>query len=307
MENNMASFENRKPRPTLGRIISRPADTDIPEERSAAGTLRYAFIGLSSGAGATTLCFAYAEYLAQIERAKHGQRHGQKNLDSAHARTVTVLEVNDSDMCRGGWAFDRIGCDRRFAGREFDSCYAIAAAGRSIRGIRNLDSGINWLLRIPDEAPVIIDQQDYLRMIAGAPGDIVLCDISGTFGSRLFGDGPLGRGARADFFRRLLIDFDKVFVIIDPLPSAMMADTDSLELFKELEVSGTDVTYVINKMNAGVNKREQRAFLRLRKAIEIPYLAPVPVYTAEYNCCTVYAMPKLSVQLKSPFEQMNYI
>jgi hypothetical protein len=303
MENYLETNKSRKSRPSVGRIITRPESDyeDLP--RAASGALRYSFIGLSAGAGTTSLAFSFAEYLVQTTRV----RANIKKAGTAKQNRITVLEIGDNDAERRGFDYDRIGCDRRFAGRDFASCYGLTAAGRSIRGVKNLDSGINWLLRVPDEAPAALDAQDYMRMIVGAPGDVILCDISGTFGDRLFGAGPLGSASRTEFLRRILIDSDKVFVVIDPLPSAMMADPSSLELFKELETSGTNVTYIINKMNPGVNKRELRAFLRLRNATYIPHLGPVPVYTAEYNCCTFFALPAATAHLKSPFEQMNTI
>jgi hypothetical protein len=302
---NLIAEENRNTgrniRPSVGRILTRPEDFESSHEPQTAGALRYSFIGLSSGVGTTSLTFAFAEHLIQTERAACKQKKGS----ARRPRSVTVLEVGDAEAERRGYNYDRIGCDRRFAGRDFASCYALTAAGRSIRGVSNLDSGINWLLRIPDEPQVTLDAQDYMRMIAGTPGDIVLCDFSGSFGSRLFGGGTLGRGARAEFLHRILIDSDKVFVVIDPLPSAMMADPESLELFKTLEASGTSVTYIVNKMNPGINRRELKAFLRLRRPIEIPHFDPAAVYTAEYNCCTLYAMPKVSAQIKPSFEQMT--
>jgi hypothetical protein len=58
-------------------------------------------------------------------------------------------------------------------------------------------------------------------------------------------------------------------------------------------------------MNPGVDVRELRSFIKVRNAVEIPFFAPEHIYAAEYNCCTLYAMPKLTAQLEAAFERMS--
>jgi CO dehydrogenase nickel-insertion accessory protein CooC1 len=127
--------------------------------------------------------------------------------------------------------------------------------------------------------------------VGGASGDILLCDVCGGFGEGLL--------------RRILCDTDRIIAVIDPLPSAMMANPARLELLMELENAGLDLRYVLNKMNRGVNRRELRAFYRMRLAAEIPFFDPAQIYLAEYNCCTLHAMPKLNAELARHFAALR--
>jgi hypothetical protein len=221
------------------------------------------------------LSFAFADWLA---------RRG----------SVAVVEVSDDDPRAGGSDFDRVGIDVRFAGREYVSVYARLARGASVRGVSNMDGGVNWLLRAPGESCVGLGISDYIRLSSGATGDTVIVDVKGGFG---------GAG-RIAMLQKLISDCDRVFAVVDPLPSALMADPEKLELFKSLESGGADVLYVINKMNPGVDVREMRSFIRVRNAVEAPFLPPEGIYASEYNCCTVYSMPKLAPLLEEVFVRM---
>jgi hypothetical protein len=255
------------------------ADVSVEARRAV---VRYAFVGLSSRAGATTLAFAFADWLAR----------GGAGRD---AESVTVVEISEDCQQACGSDYDRIGIDMRFAGREYVSPYVRVAAGGSVRGVRNMDGGINWLLRTPGEACGDLDIADYVRLSSGVSGDAVIVDVKGGFGG----------AARISALSKLISDCDRIFAIIDPLPSALMADVEKLELFKSLESGGADVMYVINKMNPGVDVREMRSFIRVRNAVEIPFLAPEGLYASEYNCCTVYSMPKLAPLLDRAFGAMT--
>jgi MinD superfamily P-loop ATPase len=183
----------------------------------------------------------------------------------------------------------------RFAGRDYISPYSRIAGGGSVRGIDNIDGGVNWLLRAPGESCAGLGIADYIRLSSGAEGDTVIVDVKGGF----------GREHRIHALQKLINDCDRIFVVVDPSPSALMADVEKLGLFKSLEIGGADVVYVVNKMNAGVDVREMRSFIKVRKVVNVPFLAPEEVYASEYNCCTVYSMPKLAPLLSPSFEEMS--
>jgi len=273
-----------KSRHLVGRSLARPfpaTDFEDKTDEAPARRLRIVFIGLSAGAGVSTLASSFAEHLVKEDRRKPS-KEGR--------RLITVLELSDDIKTARGSDYDRIGCDRRFAGRNFSSCHSIAASGRSVRNLINMDSGVNWLLRRPGETSEKLKSEDWLRLIGGVAGDVLICNIDGEF--------PC---ANEKLTRRILCDADSVIAVVDPLPSSMMAEPGRLELIKEAESSGIDVRYVINKMNPGVNKRELRSFLRIKNYSMIPYFDPAQIYTAEYNCCTLYAMPKLRETLRIEF------
>ncbi|MDR1291857.1 MAG: hypothetical protein LBJ91_00455 [Clostridiales Family XIII bacterium] len=299
----------------ISRKLSRRTNT--AETRVSRAVVKYAFVGLSARAGATTLSFAFADWLARsVARGKTKSDAGPGSAGRAgrDARgvnddfdcgaesggayrapgSVAVVEISDDYPQLGGSDYDRIGVDVRFAGREYVSAYACLARGASVRGVSNIDGGINWLLRSPGEPCGELGVTDYIRLASGATGDTVIVDVKGGFG---------GAG-RIPMLQKLISDCDRVFAVVDPLPSALMADAEKLELFKSLESGGTDILYVINKMNPGVDVREMRSFIRVRNVVELPFLPAEGIYASEYNCCTVYSMPKIAPLLEAAFTRM---
>ncbi|MDR1495677.1 MAG: hypothetical protein LBS67_01990 [Clostridiales Family XIII bacterium] len=311
-------------RPNVGRKLPRRTGGEEPQARQS--IVKYAFVGLSARAGATTLAFAFADWAARQSargkgtpalslslpakkpkkrnaagsgRALPAEEPGRSGLAEPSAKLqngggVAVVGIDDDELRLGGSDYDRVGIDMRFSGREYLSPYARLAAGASVRGIHNVDGGVNWLLRAPGESCAGFTATDYVRLSSGATEDTVIIDVKGGFG----GD------RRISELPKLLNDCDRVFAVVDPLPSALMADTEKLELFKSLELGGADILYVINRMNPGVDVREMRSFIKVRRAVEIPFFPPEHIYAAEYNCCTLYAMPKATSLLTTAFEQM---
>jgi hypothetical protein len=254
-----------------------PRRTGGEEPRIRKPVTKYAFVGLSSRAGATTLAFAFADWCAR-----------------SSSKSVAVVGICDDELRLCGNDFDKIGIDRRFAGRTYISCYDRIAHGGSARAIDNMDGGVNWMLRVPGEKFEGFDDTDYVRLSSCASEDVVILDICGAF----------GKERRVSALQKLLRDCDRIFAIIDPLPSALMADPEKLEMFKTMESIGAEVRYIINKMNPGVDVRELRTFLKVRNTTEVPYLDPTGIYAAEYNCCTAYAMPKLTPALDTAFTRI---
>jgi hypothetical protein len=273
-------------RHVIVRKLPRRVAPKTPPVRKAG--LKYAFAGLSAGAGATTLAFAFADRLAR-----------------AGGRSVSVVEISGEGFRARGSDYDKVGIDRRFAGREYVSCYDLLAHGGTARAVDNTDGGVNWMLRVPGESFAGFDTADYVRLSSGAPGDVVILDICGSFGvAESDADRPGAGEARTAVIARILRDCDRVFAVVDPLPSALMADRERLEMFKSMQSVGADIVFVVNKMNRGVDIAELRAFLKVRSTVDIPYLDPAGIYAAEYNCCTAYAMPQLMPTLEQAFAAM---
>jgi hypothetical protein len=313
-------------RPQLDRRLSRRQSAVAASEHC--DKIKYAFIGLSGRAGTTTLAFAFAEYLAGMHFAEQSaipernapdeqgtrrcaqadapQREGRsatgglfKKRRSRDVCTAAVVEINDNNKPSCGFDFDRVGMDKRFMNREYASFYRLLARGKSVRSGANFDGGINWVLRVPGEAFERFDVVDFIRLIDNASGDVVICDINGSFGASLERDAD-----RIAELRKILNDMDRVCVVIDPAPSAMMADPEKLEMLKDYESSGGDIVYIMNKQNPGVNRRETKKFLKVRDIAEVPYFSPADIYAAEYNCQTVFSVPNISKSLIGLFKKL---
>jgi hypothetical protein len=260
---NMKSAEDS----SFGRRLTRggrEAFLSCPPEIRKIG-----FVGLSAGAGATTLALAAAECLAAGNREAGGRAAG---AGGGQAVPVVCLEIAEGpdEGSSAGLPYDKIGIDRHFAGRDYLSFYRLAAEGKPLAGRFNLSGGVNWALRMPVDVRHEIGAAALLRLIDNIGGAPVRCDISSA----------LSQAALAD----VLADMHRIVCVVDPLPSKLLAGGRVMEQVRSAEHAGIPVVYVLNKMNPGVNLREVKRFVSLNEPVEIPAVKPQAVYAAEYAC-----------------------
>lgn len=235
------------------------------EKCTALAKLKVGMIGISSGSGVSFLAGCLVRYLANTR--KH---------------SPAVVELGRGSL------FDSFGMDKRFAGRSWFRFYQALTDNRSIRRMHNMDEGINWILRSPGEEKISLSFEQKLRLTGHAVGNVILCDFSGA-------EDP-------DF--QLLRSMDQIIAVIDPMPSKMLAGYQILCALKALEAEGNDITYVISKMNKGVNRRQMLDFLRLRNPVFLPLVDQESIYTAEYNCKIPYTMGTVKNVLRTPMEEI---
>ena len=247
----------------MERILSREAA--ITEKYEGLEKLKIGVIGISESAGASFLTGCLARYLANTRK---------------HSPAVVELEK--------GTLYDSYGMDKRFAGRSYFHFYRGLSENQSIRGKRNMDEGINWILKSPEEENIELTFEQKLRLISHAKGDIILCDLSGN--------------AVHDY--ELLQSMDQIIAVIDPLPSKMLRGYDSLYRIKTFESDRGNIIYVINKLNHGVNRRQMLDFLKIKKPVLLPHINTETIYTAEYNCKIPYSMSEVKSVLHSPMEEI---
>lgn len=224
---------------------------------------RIGFVGLSPGAGTTTLALAAVDCLAAAAKSK-------KPLSQRSVPAFIEISAGTGECISGGLIYDKIGMDRHFAGREFISFYRLAAEGKPVAGRANYSGGVNWALRMPGDADYPIGAAALLRLIDNIEGSPLICDISAA----------LSRETLAD----VLSDMHRIVCVVDPLPSKLLAGGKVIEQVRSAEHSGIPVVFVLNKMNAGVNLREVRNFINLRDPIAAPAVDIRAVYAAEYAC-----------------------
>lgn len=223
--------------------------------------LKIGIVNISEGAGAGFFTGCLACYLANTMK---------------HRPAVAELE--------GGGLFDRFGMDKRFAGRSWFRFYQAMEEKHAVRRMKNLDEGINWILRGPGEEAIRLTFEQKVRLSEQAVGDIVLCDLSG----------------REETDYEIISVMDQIIVLIDPLPSAMMKGYQKLCKIRAMEESGKEHIYVINKMNRGVNKHQMLDFLDLSQAVFLPHIDAESIYTAEYNCKVPYSLREVKKAMQEP-------
>lgn len=243
----------------MGRILSREAA--VAEKFSAMEKLKIGIVGISGNAGASFVTGCLARYLANTK--KH---------------TPAVIELGKGSL------YDTYGMDKRFAGRPYFHFYKALEENKSVRGIQNMDEGINWILRSPEEEKINLTFEQKLRLASHAKGNVILCDL---------------QGEREEDYQ-LLQSMDQIIAVIDPLPSKMLEGYGRLCTLKAYEANHGEIIYVINKFNKGVNKRQMLDFLNLKNPVFIPLVNVENIYTAEYNCKIPYTMSEVKSVLQSP-------
>lgn len=230
-----------------------------------------AIIGISSGAGVSFITMCMARVLANTKTWK-----------------PAVVELGFGSI------YDSMGMDKRFSSREFFPFFQTLSQGKPIKGKKNMDEGINWMIKCPEEYHVNLDAYDKLKLINHAKGNIILCDFSSCILDSESQNSTL----------RLLQDMDSIFVVIDPMPSKMLKGYRILQELKRLEAEGRPVVYLINRFNTGVNKREMLSFLKVKKPMLIPIVSLEELYQAEYNCKNPYSNVEIKKQIEKPLNEI---
>ena len=231
--------------------------------------IRIGFIGMCAGAGATTVAFTAAEYL---------RAHLKKT-----GALVTFLELDPKTEVPAGRAYDKIGIDRRFAGREFVSAFKVASEGKPLKNLLNIDGGINWALRSPNAPEPALTAPTIFRLLNNIRGDVVICDIPGY---SFFG-GTCNR----DILMAILADLDMIICIFDPLPSRLLASVPTAEVCRAASSAGVKTQWVFNKFNPGVDLREAVRFTGIRDYLPFPAIPAEMIYKAEYACRSLASIP----------------
>jgi len=252
----------------------------------ASGRVKIGFVGVAAGVGVTTLCFAAAEYLAAILAGMRSDRR------------PAMLELDLRKEAPSGRPYDKIGIDRRFAGRDFISHYRLAAESRPLNGARNPDGGVYWALRAPCDPAPLPDATILHRLLNNAAGDIVLCDIPAP-GIMSAVEPYKSR----DALMALLSDLDHMICVFDLLPSRLLASVPAAEVCRAAAAAGVPVTYVFNKLNDGVILREAVRFTGIKDYIPFPAVPAETVYSAEYACRSLASDPDIKASLARLFSE----
>lgn len=267
----------KRKRGTVNRYVSR--ERDAQEKLTVKYQVKVGVIGMTSGAGASLIAMCLA-----------------KQISEKTGVLVAVAEIGNTDESLGGWNYDAIGVDKRFSERPYVSAHAVAGNGRMRHEQLNMDEGINWVLRDPNESQQPLDLQQLTSLIHNVAGDVVICDFS----SSLSFDGSNEKKARAEGVTRLLGEMDHIIMVIDPLPSKLIGGFERLAAVKEVESKFGNVIYVLNKNNDGVNEHELNRYLKVRGIIKVPLIAAKPLYQAEYNCKCPYQIQEVKREIEKP-------
>lgn len=195
---------------------------------------------------------------------------------------VSIIELGTS------YFYEAYGIEKRFIQREFIRFYDALLCKKNIKGLRNIEDNVNWILHCPlDRTDRELCIADFLRLIHHAEGTLLFFDCSSVC---------------EKFLWDILPEMDAVVAIIDPLPSKLIPGG---ALIQRLRFVFPKTIFVVNKMNQGVHKGELKRFLKGIDVCSIPLLHAQWLYKAEYNCLLPYAIPNIQTEISQPLKILS--
>ncbi len=228
---------------------NRPEGADVQE------TVRMAVIGVAQGSGVS--------FVAGLLAAWVGQAFSDES--------VALVELGTP------YFYEAYGIEKRFLYRDFYPFHRLVAERKNIRGLANMEQGINWILRCPGDAPPggvheALSPGDSLRLVHNATGTVRLFDCSGMNPALMWD---------------ILPDMDAVVCVLDPLPTRLCPYIAGIE---RIRIEAPRPVFVANNMNRGVHRGELRRFFRGTDWLELPHVATEDLYRAQYNCVLPYSI-----------------
>lgn len=183
-------------------------------------------------------------------------------------KSVTFCQCAQPARCRGLF-YDTVAMEQRFQHRTFTDFYALICGEEKLNGKKNTDHGINWILPTPEDYDhgLVLDPAQRSRLVLSARDEVVVFDFEA--------DGD---------WDGFLQDMDSLVVVVDPLPSALIHGKDRFAELKKIELSGTPVTWMVNRYNGGVHRRQVTGYLKTRDLFWLEQMDTAQIYADEFAC-----------------------
>ena len=229
-----------------------------------------------------------ARQTMEIQRAREITELGEIRERSYNGAAVMRDSLNVAPLMRDSLIYESIGAEKRFSNREFAPFYTLVKKRKYIRGIKNMDAGVNWALMTSYESKTgyALTALEEARLINNIYGDVIICDM----GSEI-------KISRLD-------EMDKIICVVDPMPSRLIGSRTVYQKLKEEEHKGKEIIWIINKANGGINKKCFREYIKIKKPITIPLIRPEYFYTAEYNCRIPFEQREIKNKVRTQFEEI---
>ena len=156
--------------------------------------------------------------------------------------------------------YTALNIEKRFAEGDFVFYEDALERRQSLLTVKNSFRGLNLMLRRPD-APGPAPSICACKM----PGSQVVFDLSGL---------------SEDALDEVLPEMDRIFIVLDPLPSRLLPAEQRL---RRLIMKYPQARIAANRMNKGVPSSELKRFIG-GSFISLPFADPALIYKAEYGC-----------------------
>lgn len=165
---------------------------------------------------------------------------------------------------------------KEFKGREFIDFYHMAKGINPIAGRHNylmIDQGSVDLRIISPEnkkSEETLEREEMLRLLASARGDVCIFDVEGS-----------------DDYLFAAMDVDVLMVVLDPTPSVIQGQRERIakleNVSRTLRNQGSQVIWVVNGDNLGVNRRHLKAMIKERNLVYFPQIPRELIDGSEYG------------------------
>lgn len=185
--------------------------------------------------------------------------------------------------------YDSVSMDRRFANREFTDVYSCIDREETVKKQGNIEEGISWSLITPKDCEdgISLDSKKRGRLIQSARGQICVFDVEAC------GD-----------WDSFLLDMDLIIAVVDPLPSKMIRGAGRFRRLKKMEINGGNLIWLVNRANAGINRKEVKKYLRSDSVFWLENFPAEKIYKAEYSSGFCFCAEGIGEALRDLFKEI---
>ena len=182
--------------------------------------------------------------------------------------SVSVTELGKA------YFYDALNFEKRFLFTGFVDFFEKIRNSEHIKpGQANKYENINWIVRKSGDNKVLLNQELF-RAMYFPKEEYCIFDCSGLDNESSM---------------NLLAEADLPVLVIDPLPSKLVASRSFLE---KVRVNMPEAVLIVNKINKGVHKAELNRYLGTSDYFSINSALMDYIYKAEYNSVLVSSLPE---------------
>lgn len=141
-----------------------------------------------------------------------------------------------------------------------------------------ISDDISWVLMDPQLPKVNLERWNFEKTM-------MLLDVSRDSAVTLI---DAGYSVPENTLKELIGVLDLVFVVSDCVPAEIMGNIEKLKMYKQLISDGKQVFFVLNKYNAGINKKYLLNYMDIEPLAYIPFVNPEYIYGCYYTAKIPY-------------------
>ena len=175
--------------------------------------------------------------------------------------------------------YNAMSFETKFLYRGFDPFYEKLKNAEQIKSINNLEGGVNWYARKPDDYGTL-SPAELFRSLYIPKEEYSIFDCSGL---------------DSELSLQLLAEADRAVAVVDPSPVKLF---ESRVFLEKLLLKIPDAVIIVNRMNDGVYRNELNRFLGSRDYFSMVSVPPEYTYKAEYAGINIMDIDKVAQNMR---------